>query len=536
MENSSNLREVTLGAQPADYLRVVRERKWVILAIVVLAVGLAAAYSLYQTPAYRASADVLRQSAALDQTLFGTSVFQFQDASRQLQTGANLVKIDSVGQMVKDDLQSTRSVQSLLKMVEVVALKDSDVLRISVTSSSPEEAAAVADSFAGQFIRYRQEANRSILAAADEQVMAELSQMTPEELATEGAATLKRKHEELGILQAMQTGGYELVQQATIPETPISPRPVRNAGFALIGGLFLGVLLSFLVDYLDRRIKSEEAMEREFGLPVLASVPKVSRRWIHRSGRRSSDPIGFPELHSPFLESFRTLRSSLRFYQLDQSTQTLLITSGLPQEGKTVTVINLAFSLALSGVRVIVLEADLRRPMLHQYLGLDNRFGVSDVLAGTGTFRDCLQMVRVPDFVSRARDERGTSLGVSTLQEGFLCMTSGPLPPNPAELLSSSRMGELIAAAAESADYILIDTPPILLVSDALNLADHANGVIVAARMRETRIDEAREVRTILERSGSRALGLVVNGVSKKRGAYYRGRYRGYYEPGSSGA
>ncbi len=240
MDNSDHLRDATLGAEPADYLRVVRERKWIILAVVVVAVGLAMAYSLSQTPVYKASADMLRQTAALDQTLFGTSVFQFQDASRQLQTGVNLVKIGAVSQMVKDDLRSTRSVQSLLDMVEVTALKDSDIIRISAESSSPDEAAAVADSFAGQFIKYRQEANRSILAATDEKVMTELSQMTPEELKTESAATLKQKHEELGILQSMQTGGYELVQQASVPKSPISPRPFRNAGFALVGGLFLG--------------------------------------------------------------------------------------------------------------------------------------------------------------------------------------------------------------------------------------------------------------------------------------------------------
>jgi polysaccharide biosynthesis transport protein len=533
MENSDHVRDATLGAEPADYLRVVRERKWIILAVVVVAVGLAMAYSLSQTPVYKASADMLRQTAALDQTLFGTSVFQFQDASRQLQTGVNLVKIGAVSQMVKEDLGSTRSVQSLLQMVEVTALKDSDIIRISAESSSPDEAAAVADSFAGQFIKYRQEANRSILAATDEKVMTELSQMTPEELKTESAATLKQKHEELGILQSMQTGGYELVQQASVPKSPISPRPLRNAGFALVGGLFLGILAAFLVDYLDRRIKSEEAMEREFGLPVLASVPKASRNWTNRSGQRSNEAIGFPDPQSPFLESFRTLRSSLRFYQLNQKTQTLLITSGLPQEGKTVTVVNLAFSLALSGVRVIVLEADLRRPMLHRYLGLDNGVGVSDVLAGTGTFAQSLQVVRVPDFVSHARDLRGASPDW-TMQGEFLCMTSGPLPPNPAELLSSSRMGDLLAAAADGADYVLIDTPPILLVSDALNLADKTDGVVVAARMRETRIEEAREVRTILERSDCRVLGLVVNGVSKKRGSYYRGRYEGYFETAGS--
>lgn len=279
MENNSTPPGPHLGAQPADYFRVVRERKWVILAVMVLAVGLALGYSLRQTPLYQATAVILRQTAALDQTLFGTTVFQFEDATRQLQTGANLVKLNVVGQMVKDDLHSEHTVGALLHMTTVTPVNSSDVIRVSAASPDPNEVAAVADSFARQFIKYRKEANQSILAAADAQVVAELSQMTAAELASERGITLTQKHEELGILQSMQTGGFELVQEASVPQSPFSPRPVRNTGFALVGGLVLGILLAFLLDYVDRRIKNEETMERAFGLPVLASVPKLGRWW-----------------------------------------------------------------------------------------------------------------------------------------------------------------------------------------------------------------------------------------------------------------
>ena len=529
MEINGNPPAGTQGTQLADYFRVIRERKWVVFLTVIVAVGLVVGFSLRQTPVYQATTEVLRQTAALDQTLFGTSVFQFQDAQRQLQTGANLVKLNAVAQMVKDDLESTRSTESLLKMVSVTTANETDVIRISAESPSATEAAAVADSFARQFIRYRQQANRSILAAADEKIVAELGQMSTEELASERGVTLTQKHEELGILQSMQTGGFELVQEASVPTSPISPKPLRNGAFALVGGLVLGILLAFLLDYVDRRMKDEETLEREFGLPVLASVPRMGRRWGPGYRKRSRKLIGFADSQSPFLESFRTLRSNLRFYQLENRTQTLLVTSGLPREGKTVTVVNLGLSLALSGARVILLEADLRRPMLHHYLNLDSKVGVSSVLAGTSTFSESLQPVRVPDFVSDPGLNGGNPARGSTMQSTMLCMTSGPLPPNPAELLSSPRMRELLATAAEHAEYVLVDTPPLLLVSDALNLADHADGIIVATKIKGTTIDEARDVRTMLQRSGSRALGLVANGVSKKRRGYYRGRYRGYY-------
>jgi Mrp family chromosome partitioning ATPase len=392
----------------------------------------------------------------------------------------------------------------------------------------------VANSFATQFIRYRLEAYRSILASADEQVVAKLDQMTPEELASERGLTLAQKHEELGILYTMQTGGFELVQEAAIPLTPISPKPVRNTGFALAGGLVLGILLAFLVDYIDRRIKNEETMEREFGLPVLASVPKVGRSWGFKRGDKTQNLIGFAEADSPFIEAYRTLRSNLRFYQMEHRTQTLLVTSGLAQEGKTVTTINLALSLALSGARVIILETDLRRPTIDKYLDLDNKVGVSSVLAGTSTFSESLQIVRVPDFVPDPRLSGDNQAKGSTMQTALLCMTSGPLPPNPSELLTSPRMKELIQEAAGHAEYVLIDTPPILLVSDALNLAEHTNGVIIAARMKGTTLDEARDVRTTLQRSGCRALGIVANGVSNKRGGYHRTHYKGYHSNSKS--
>ncbi|OFW62315.1 MAG: hypothetical protein A2Y74_06650, partial [Actinobacteria bacterium RBG_13_63_9] len=482
MEGNNAPHDGAQSAQPMDYFRVVRERKWVILVTLLVVVAAVVAYSLLKTPTYRATAEIVRVTAALDETLFGKTVFS-SDAARQLETGANLVKLNKVAEMVKQDLASERSVESLLKMISAAAVGNTDIIRISAEGAKADEAAAAANSFARQFIQYRLDAYRLILDTAEAQVAAELSGMTPTERESEGGKTLAQYHKELGILSAMQTGGFELAQEATVPPSPVSPKPLQNTGFALAGGLVLGILLAFLLDYVDRRIKNEETMEKEFGLPVLASVPKVGRGWHFGRGRRPKGLIGFASADSPFLEAYRTLRSNLKFYQLEHRTQTLLVTSGLAQEGKTVTAINLGLSLALSGARVILLEADLRRPMIDQYLDLDTRLGVSSVLAGTSTFSDSLQVVRVPDFVPDPRlRARGHTKG-STMQQALLCMTSGPLPPNPAELLSSPRMKELIETAAGHAEYVLIDTPPVLLVSDAINLAEHTNGVIIAAKM-----------------------------------------------------
>ena len=517
------------GATPGDYFRVIRERKLVILIVTIVAIGVIAIYSWVQTPMYRATTEVLRQTAALDQTLFGTSVFQFKDEARELQNGASLIKINEVAKMVKDDLKSQLSVDDLLRMVAVTTSTANDLIHISATSSKPVEAADVANSFSHQFILYRQQADRSILAAADKQVVAELATMNATELASERGTTLTQKHEELGILEAMQTGGFEIVQEAGAPASPVSPKPVRNVGFALVGGLVLGILLAFLLDYVDRRIKNDEAMEKAFNLPVLASVPTIGHKWRSRHPDHLEKLVGFSDESSAFFESFRTLRSNLRFYQGDKRTQTLLITSGLPQEGKTVTAVNLALSLALSGVRVVLLEGDLRRPMLHDYLKLSNRVGVSSVLASTVTFEDALQVVKLADFAAPDSEYTTSELAKSTMKAGLLCLTSGPLPPNPGELLSSARMRDLIAWAASLAECVIIDTPPLLVVSDALNIATNCDGVIIATRVKGTTWPEARDVRNMITRSGCRALGVVANGTPHKQGDYYRGRYEGYY-------
>lgn len=505
-----------------------RERKWVLIATVLVIVAAVAAYSFVKTPTYRATSSIKRVTVNFDEILFGSPVFS-SDATRQLETGANLVKEYTVAERVQRDMQSERSITSLLKMTSATAVANTDIIRISVVSADPQEATDVANSFAKQFIQYRLEADQAILEAADERVLATLDKMTAVERQSEEGKALTQFRNQLENLSATQTGGFEISQEAILPVSSISPRPVRDTGFALLGGLILGILLAFLADYVDRRIKNEETMEKEFGLPVLASVPKIGHGWSRSPGRYPRGMIGFASADSPFLEAYRTLRSNLKFYQLEHRSQTLLVTSGLAREGKTVTAINLCLSLALSGARVILIEADLRRPMIDEYLNLDTRLGVSSVLAGTSTFSESLQVVRVPDFVPDPRlRSRGQSKG-STMQPALLCMTSGPLPPNPAELLTSPRMKELIQTAAGHAEYVVIDTPPVLLVSDALNLAEYTNGVIIASKMKGTTYDEARDVRTMLDRSGCRALGIVVNGVGKKRGGYYRAHYKGHH-------
>lgn len=524
--NTSDTDTVSL----AGYAKVLLQRKWIIVGVVAMMLGVTLAYSyLLATPTYRSTAGVLRQTTSFDQALFNTSVFDLRDAQRDLQTGARLVKLDTVAGMVKEDLGSPRSKGSLLAMTSVVPESSIDIINISSASADPSEAAAVANSFANQFILYRQAADRATLAQARAQVEQELAGMTTAQRESERGTVLTQKAEELRILETMQTGGFEVVQQAVPAGSPFSPKPTRNVLFALVASLILGILIAFIVDQLDRRIKTEEALEREFGLPVLAVVPRVGRRWISQKSKGANAPVGFPDVTSRLGESFRTLRSNLKYFELDRAIRTIVVTSGLPQEGKTVTTVNLAISLALSGARVVVIEADLRRPMVSTYLGLSDGVGVSNILAGTHPLASGLQLVKISDFAPTNGRDAGESAQRARLERNFYCVTSGPLPPNPAELIGSEQMATLVVEAASNADYVLIDTPPVLLVADTLSLVGLADAVLISCRINSTTIEEAHEVRTLLQRSGARTLGLVAGGVrSAQRGRYHR-YGKGYY-------
>lgn len=513
-----------------DYLKVVRDRWWVILVCVVVVLGAALVSSFTQTPLYKATAKIVRQQGSLEAALFGSSFLQYQDPVRLTQTAAGLVTVEEVATLVKEDLSSPRSPTELSEMVQATPDTKSDVISISATSTSPREAADVANAFARDFIIYRQTTDKSLLEVARQVLEKQIESMNPVDAASDRGRSLAQRLEELGIIEQIQTGGFMVSEPAKAPGSPFSPQPLRNAVLALVVGLVLGLGLAFLLEYLDRRIKDEPTLEKLFGVPVLATVPLVGGKWAEgRKGSRSDMPIGFADKHSPLIEAFRTLRSNLQYFGVDREIRTILITSPLPREGKTTVSINLALGLALSGARVIVLEADMRRPMLHSYLNLGNEVGMSNVLAGTHTFAEAMQLVRVDDYMPEdARRQATTASADLLLQKNLYCLTSGPLPPNPSELMGSAKMQELLRTAAETADYVIVDTPPLLVAADAVTLSAHVDGVLLTARFFSTTRDAAQAARELLERVGARVIGAVAFGGRRSQGYYRSGYYRGY--------
>jgi Mrp family chromosome partitioning ATPase/capsular polysaccharide biosynthesis protein len=523
----------------ADYLRVIRERFWVIAAVVAVVLAATLALSITATPQYRASTRLLYQKNNLEQALFQSQVFTASNNDRDVQTGALLVELSPIADAVKTQLDSQRSADSLLKMVSVVTHTNTNVIDIEAVSSSAQEAADVVNAFADQFVLFRQNTDRATVEAARRLVADELDKLSEAEKESGYGQNLQEKYQNLQIIEAMQNGGYTVVQRAVAPNNPFSPQTTRNAIIAVVLGLVLGVALAFLLDYLDRRIKDEKTLETELGVPVLASVPTIGRR--RRTGRGeagSRDWVGFKS--SPaLLEAFRTLRSNLQYFSVESRQAIWLITSASPEEGKTSTTVNLGLSLALSGRRVVILEADLRRPMVHEYLNLGQAPGLSNLLAGTKRLGDVLQFVKADEFLPARGRRREGEEQAGILQRNIYAISSGPLPPNPAELLASDRMAKLIKDLAGMTDCLLIDTAPVLAVSDALSVSRHVDGVLVVARIGTVTKDQVREMRDVFERAGTRVIGAVATGIEKGTGAYYRrGRYgHGYgYGYGEEGA
>jgi succinoglycan biosynthesis transport protein ExoP len=331
-----------------------------------------------------------------------------------------------------------------------------------------------------------------------------LAQLERQKLANEEIYTmLLGKLEESKIAEVMQISEARIIDRATIPDRPVEPKPKQNTILGFLLGLLIGVGGAFLLEYLDTSIKSSKEIEELTGLTVLATIPLV----------KDKDRPRLPtieEPHSQITEAYKILRTNIAFAATAKPIKSLLITSTLPQEGKTTTCLNLGITMAQQGHKTIILDCDFRRPMLHRYFAefvKDNKHGLSDVLVDRLKLKDAI---------------------VKSTTENLHFITSGTIPSNPAELLGSPKMSMTIETLKEQFGFIIVDAPPALGVADARVLGKICDGIMVVIMARKTHRDAVLEVKEELERSGEKIIGFVLNGVDITR-HYYRHRYYYYY-------
>ena len=514
-------------AESPDYLRVIRARAWVIVLAVVVVLGATLVLAYRSTPQYAASSQLVFQPNSLDKALFGGQVYPDSNQPRDVETGAKLVRVEQVAEGVKQQLSVPYATSQLLAMVDVTTSSVDNLLQINAVGGDPVLASQVANAFADQFVIFRQNTDKATVAAARDLVKQQLDNLSAEEATGSYAQALREKYASLQILEAMQNGGFKIVQRAVTPSAPFSPKPTRDGLLAVGVGLILGLGLAFLLEHADKRISDVKVLERIARVPVLATVPRVGRRWRRSGSSRSlRKVIGFAS-NPVLLESFRMLRSSMKYFDVDgtgKGIKTILVTSGESGEGKTVTAINLALGLAIAGNRVVLIDADLRHPKVSNYLGLKGEAGLSTVLIENVPFVDVLQPVNVPAFVSEEISERIGAFRAGLPTSALFCLASGPLPTYPAEVLGSARMEALLDGLAgdDMVDYVVIDSAPVLSVADALAIAPKVDAVLVVARINRVTREEILEVNEQMARSGARVIGLVVGGVKSKASPYYK--------------
>ncbi len=520
------------GLTLRDYINVLWRRKWIILLVVVVATASAFYFSYRQAKVYEANADLIYETPLdISNPLTGQSYTDPNERSLELNSvGSVLASPDMQSRAGK--LLQAKGVTATGFAVSAAPVQGTtagatgtsgNIARITATSEDPQLAAAAANSYANAFIAWRHErALLQIKSGIDALKKKLAGYQGPTQKSTEYLVMAQRL-QDLQLLKATATGNFRLLVPATVPETPVSPKPLRSAILGFGVGLFAAIGLAFLLEQFDTRLRHTDEVARILRRPILGRIPRISKKILGEGPVVAlSQPDGQPA------EAFRMLRTNLEFMRVDDDVKSLVITSSAQGEGKSVCVANLAVTLAMGGKKVFIVDADLRRPRQHHYFGLENAVGLSTVATGQTSLDDALQKVRLePVTGANDVDFETWARGSESLSRIYV-LTSGPLPPNPGEIVSSRRFAAVLERLAKVADVILVDSPAMLAVGDAAALASLVDGLIYLVDMHVATRPMLQQAADQLVRLPCRSLGLVIRVDGSKSGGY-SSSYR-YYE------
>lgn len=497
----------TRPADLRDYAQILWRRKWYVVLAVIVAVGASLAVAKKSAKLYSASAQVLVPSNS------GGS------DSNSISTEIAILESGAVQQVVSKTLPDTGT---------VTASQVGESALISVTSEAAEAklAAKQANAWASAYVQYRQAQERNAVLASNgilEQQIATLQQQINQldgqlqSLPTTGSvqAEVQTRRNSLvdqqSALQAQinqaeaQTPGATLapaILTAAVPPSKPTGTSLPQAGIEGLGaGLLVGVALAFLFEYLDDSITVREQLEAELGgeVPVLGSIPE----WTRRRDVRAPAVPALAEPTSAAAESYRALRTSLHFTGADAPGSLIEVVASSTGEGSSSIASNLAVLMARAGRRVVLVDADLRRPRLHRYFGLDNRVGLTSVLIGDVPLSEALQTVPGLDRLA--------------------VLPAGPVPPNPSELLASPAFSESMSSLKEKGAAVIVDTAPLLAVSDGLVVAAIAKAVVLVTSARDGKRKRIRRAVSLLQQSNAPLVGAVLNRTGKLEVLYGTG-------------
>jgi capsular exopolysaccharide synthesis family protein len=505
-------------------LGVIRRRALVILLCFALCGGAAYALSKNQTKRYTATASLVFNNNQLSQQVAGLQpVSSGSNQQAQQTTNLKLVQLGDMATKTASQLGRGLSKEQVNADLSVSAQGESNIVDVAATATSPTLAADIANTYTSVFVKEQQNSNHSYYASALTLVNKQIAALSSKERAGTAGLTLQDRAQSLGVLAELKNGSVQIAQTATVPTAPSSPTISKNTVLGGVFGLLLGLGLAFLLEHFDRRIREPRDLEAIYGLPLLGVVPESTALSRSAKGKKNA---GAP-LPASEAEAFHLIRAHLRYFNVDKELRTLMVASAAPGDGKTTVARHLAAAAARMGSRVLLLEADLRRPTIAVQLDVASGPGVADVLIGAVSLNEATQTV---DLGLPGADGRGA--------RSFDVLVAGSsLPPNPGELIESHAMESLLQQAKTRYDLIVIDTPPLTAVSDAFPLLGKVDGVIIVGRVGRNRRDVAQRLHETLTGAGAPLLGVVANGFKSGRLGGYGGYGYSYdYAAGGSKA
>jgi receptor protein-tyrosine kinase len=443
-----------------SFIKLLRSR-WVTVCLTILVAALGSvAVTLLTTPLYQASTRLFVSTST-----GGASASDLYQGNRLSQervlSYTELLMGETVAQRTIDKLGLDISAAGLQANVKASAKLDTVLINVAVLDRSPVRARDIANTLSDEFVAMVSELETPAGGRPDARVVVE--------------------------------------QRASIPAYPVVPKATRNIAIGLVLGAVLGVGLAVLRDALDNTVKDRQTLEELTRVGVVGSIPLDKER-------RNKPAIAFDTDNSAIAEAFRKLRTNLQFLAVDNPPRVIVVTSSMPNEGKSTTAINIALALAEADHNVVLVDGDMRRPMLDKYLDLVGPVGFSTVLSGRATLSEVLQKTRFP---------------------GLTVLTAGAAPPNPSELLGSLAAKKVLGEMRAHFDYVIVDSSPLLAVTDAAVLAANADGVLIMARFGQTKHEQLTQAVGNLEDVGASVLGAVFTMTPVRRNAYSKYTYYG---------
>ena len=499
----------------ARYLMTLRERLGLIVACVAITLGVAVAYLAVTEDTYEAEADLLVTPVASEDQLPGLGLIpESPDPTRDVETAARLVTQRDVAERVVQELNLDESPEDVLGKVEAEPIAQSNLVAITAEGSTPEEARDLANAFAD-----------GVVAERTEQLHQQLDMLIPslrerveaDPAANTGPGSLAEQLAQAETLRAGPDPTLRVETRAAAPDSPAAPNKKLTLAAGLLSGLILGIGGAFALHAIDPRLRREEQLRELYRLPILARIPKETRAPTTTKGKRRFGigprrkrrrALAPGQLSPVTLEAYRSLRAMLgartnSTAARSQQSRSVLVTGPSPSEGKTTTAINLASSLALAGNRVILIEADFRRPTMGEAMGVRPSVGIGKVLLGSATLEQAL--VSAKPF--------GDSLRLLLVERA-----NDWLP----EVLSLPAAGALLTQAEGLADYVVVDSPPLTEVIDALPIAQEVDDVVIVVRLGSSRLTQLERLSDLLAQNGIRPAGFALVGVgSSEKDTYY---------------